>query len=122
MNIISATKCDLDDHKTADILGTTAVIINDLKQRRTRDYDFDWTNILHMQGDSGIKLQHTHCRLHNLELNSGAKLAESCIPELLMEPQAMHLIVEIARFEDVVMRADAHLEACIIVNYLFGLS
>jgi arginyl-tRNA synthetase len=37
------------DDKIADILGTTAVIVNDLKQRRQRDYDFDWDKALQVR-------------------------------------------------------------------------
>lgn len=44
------TKVDLSQCKesVADILGTSAIIVNDLKQRRQRDYDFDWNKTLQM--------------------------------------------------------------------------
>jgi arginyl-tRNA synthetase len=44
----AATKIDLsnDNDEIADILGISAVIINDLKQRRHRDYIFDWGKAL----------------------------------------------------------------------------
>lgn len=75
-----------------------------------------------MQGDSGIRLQHTHCRLHNLELNSGARVAHECDEgALLKQPEAVQLVVDIARFEDALGKADRELEACVVVNYLFGL-
>lgn len=75
-----------------------------------------------MQGDSGIRLQHTHCRLHNLELNSGARVAHECDEgALLKQPEAVQLVVDIARFEDALDKADRELEACVVVNYLFGL-
>lgn len=38
-----ATKVRLDSNdKSSDILGISAMIINDLKRKRQRDYTFDW--------------------------------------------------------------------------------
>lgn len=47
----AATKVFLGENneRTADILGTSAVIINDLKQRRQRDYEFDWNRALQVR-------------------------------------------------------------------------
>jgi arginyl-tRNA synthetase len=51
-----------DRFDVSDVLAITAVIINDLKQRRSKNYSFAWENALHSKGDSGIKLQYTHAR------------------------------------------------------------
>ena len=56
----------LEDSRVADNLGISAVLINDLKQKRNRSYEFSWEKALVGKGDSGIKLQYTHCRLHSL--------------------------------------------------------
>ena len=50
----------------SDTLGMTAVLVNDLKQKRNKSYDFSWDKALLAKGDSGIKLQYTHCRLSSL--------------------------------------------------------
>lgn len=47
--------------------------------------------------------------------------AEVCIPEALQEKEATALIREIARFHDVLYLAQEHLEACVLVTYLFRL-
>jgi arginyl-tRNA synthetase len=49
--LFAATKALLHEHneKTTDILGTSAVIINDLKQRRQKDYEFDWNRALQVK-------------------------------------------------------------------------
>lgn len=117
----SPTTKDGVTEETADALGITAVIVNDLKQRRYRDYNFDWNSALQADGDSGIKLQYTHCRLSNLEKNCGHFLPDHCESELIHEPEAILLLEQIARFDEVVHRAFKDLEACIIVNYLFRL-
>lgn len=111
------------DKSSSDILGITAVIINDLRQRRQRDYEFSWDKALQMNGDSGIKLQYTHCRLHSLiEQNSNIPITDSK-PSLnyLNEPIAIDLLYELSRFYQNVWQSKEQLEACILVNYLFAL-
>ncbi|GJQ67947.1 hypothetical protein Trydic_g16704 [Trypoxylus dichotomus] len=115
------TKVPISSTDTSDILGISCVIINDLKQRRQKDYNFSWDRALQVQGDSGIKLQYTHCRLYNLEKNSGAVAATSCIPDLLPENVVTDLVKELGRFHDIIYQAEEQLEACILVTYLFHL-
>nr|CAD7457317.1 unnamed protein product [Timema tahoe] len=106
---------------TSDILGVSAVIINDLKQKRQRDYEFDWNKALQLQGDTGSKLQYTHCRLYSLEQNCGAQLPTECDPSVLQETEAVLLVIEVARFGEVLNKSHEELEACILVTYLFRL-
>lgn len=35
-----------DDDEVADVLGVSAIIINDLKQRQKKDYNFSWESAL----------------------------------------------------------------------------
>lgn len=120
--IFSDTRSSAMNDQTCDILGTTAVVINDLKQRRQKDYVFDWDRALQSEGDSGIKLQYLHCRLWSLEKNCGVSLPHTCDPKYLTEEVVGDVIAEVARFEDIMYRALLENEACIIVNYLFRLA
>jgi len=36
----------MDDNDVADVLGVSAIIINDLKQKRKKDYNFSWESAL----------------------------------------------------------------------------
>ncbi|XP_040170562.1 probable arginine--tRNA ligase, cytoplasmic [Anopheles arabiensis] len=113
-----------DDPSVCDILGTSAVIINDLKQRRMKDYNFDWSKILRMEGDSGIKLQYTHCRLASLlHAQSSAEdiMSIQCDGSSLVEPEALDLVCQLANFKPVCNQAQEAAEACILVAYLFRL-
>lgn len=105
----------------ADILGTSALIVNDLKQRRQRDYEFDWNKVLQVNGDTGVKLQYTHCRLHSLNQLCGSTEAEKIDLNLLQELEAKRLIFEILRYPETIYNCVETLEACGLVNYLFGL-
>lgn len=74
-----------------------------------------------MKGDTGIKLQYTHCRLCSLEKNCGAIAAPECIPEILKEQEILDLLKELAKFHAVLYAAKEQLEASILVVYLFHL-
>ncbi|XP_047989480.1 probable arginine--tRNA ligase, mitochondrial [Leguminivora glycinivorella] len=108
--------------ETCDILGTTAVVINDLKQKRLRDYTFDWDRALQSEGDSGIKLQYLHCRLWSLEQNCDITIPEKCDPRLISEQVIGDVVAELAKFETVLNRSYTEYEACVIVSYLFRLA
>ncbi|XP_077293493.1 arginyl-tRNA synthetase, mitochondrial [Arctopsyche grandis] len=116
------TKIDTTDETTSDILGTTAVIINDLKQKRRKNYSFHWDSVLQSQGDCGIRLQYNHCRLHNIEKNCNVNLPSKCIPILLLEPEALEVIHMLAIFDEVMEKARSEYEACVLVDYLFKLT
>ena len=95
--------------------------MNDLKQRRLRDYDFDWNKILQVNGDTGVKLQYTHCRLVNLNQLCGVDQSKYVNSDALQEPEAKRLIFEILRYPEAIYSCTESLEACGLVNYLFGL-
>lgn len=119
---ISDTRSAAINEETCDILGTTAVIINDLKQKRQKDYTFDWSKALQSEGDSGIKLQYLHCRLWSLEQNCGVAIPQVCEPGLIKEQIVGEIVAELAKFETVLNRSFTEYEACVIVNYLFRLA
>ena len=50
----------------ADVLGRSAVVVQDLKARRLKDYTFAWDRVLTHEGDTGPFLQYTHARLSSL--------------------------------------------------------
>ena len=49
-----------------DQLAVSAIIVNDLKEKRNRNYDFDWNKAVQSVGKSGIRLQYAHARLCSL--------------------------------------------------------
>lgn len=95
--------------------------MNDLKQRRQRDYDFDWNKILQVNGDTGIKLQYTHCRLYSLGQVCGVLAADLIDLSLLQEPEARRLVLEILKYPEAIFSCVESLEACGLVHYLLGL-
>ncbi|KAL1419066.1 hypothetical protein MTO96_005183 [Rhipicephalus appendiculatus] len=106
----------------AEQLGLAAVVVNFLRGRRNRDITFDWHQALHAAGDSGVSLQYAHARLCSLEEKAGLPVEREAAVDLLQEPCALALAVQVARFEEVVCSAVHQLEPCIVAQYLFVLS
>lgn len=77
--------------------------------------------IKQITGDSGVKLQYTHCRLYNLNRLCGVEEAKLLNLNLLTEPEAQNLIYEILKYSETILHCNDTLEACGLVNYLFGL-
>uniref|UniRef100_A0A0C9RV09 Probable arginine--tRNA ligase, mitochondrial n=1 Tax=Fopius arisanus TaxID=64838 RepID=A0A0C9RV09_9HYME len=121
--INARTKVDLNSEDgSSDILGISAVVVHDLKQRRTKDYKFSWDVALDIKGETGVKLQYTHCRLSGIEENSGATLPSECNPQLLTEPIINDLVSAISQFDEAVVLSYQTLESCYLAKYLFNLS
>lgn len=116
------TRSSALNEETCDILGTSAVILNDLKQKRLKDYIFNWDRTLQSDGDSAIKLQYLHCRLWSLEQKSGLEIPNECDPGYLKEEIVGNVVADLAKFEYILHRSMEEYEACILVSYLFRLS
>lgn len=122
MTLSSTTKASQSDFEAvADNLGISAVLINDLKLKKTQNYQFDWEVALQNSGNSGIKMQYTHCRLSNLiEANEDLNATDFNF-DLLQEPEAIQLILRLAQFDEHLARSYRLVEPSVLVRYLFWL-
>jgi arginyl-tRNA synthetase len=109
----------------ADIIGMSAVIVQDMQARRVKDYEFNWNRMFSFEGDTGPYLQYAHARLYSLERNSemdSSKLKlENVNLELLSEPQALDLISQLAQYPDILRQAMKGMEPCLVLKYLLHL-
>jgi len=113
---------DQDRLQVADSVGISAVIVNDLKQRRKKDYKFVWEKFLTHKGDTGVKLQYTHARLNSLLLNSEIEVDPTCSTQVLVEQAALELVVLLAQWDEALADSYHQLEPCVIVQYMFNLA
>jgi arginyl-tRNA synthetase len=115
----------VDPEGTADIVGVSAVMVQDFNARRIKDYPFVWDSVLAAEGDTGVYLQYTHARLASLLRKAsaaGVDLDASCaLDQLLYDDVAMRITQRASRFPVVLASSAAQQEPCIIVNYLFDL-
>ncbi|KAJ3118516.1 hypothetical protein HDU96_000932 [Phlyctochytrium bullatum] len=116
-----------DPNAVSDLIGITAVMVQDMSARRVKDYEFEWERVLSFEGDTGPYLQYAHARLCSIERNAAAlKTPVIVTPKTdlspLTEPSALALLDLIALYPDIVREASISLEPCNIVSYAFKLA
>ncbi|KAJ2714926.1 arginyl-tRNA synthetase [Coemansia spiralis] len=110
-----------DPEHTADVLGMSAILIQDMSAKRIKDYTFNWDRMLSAKGDTGPYLQYTHARLCSLERKADVMVNPGANVSLLTEDAAHRIIALVACYPDVLAAAIVSLEPCTIVQYLFKL-
>ncbi|RCK60770.1 Arginine--tRNA ligase, cytoplasmic [Candida viswanathii] len=113
-----------DPDKIADLVGISAVMIQDMQSKRIHNYEFKWDRMTSFEGDTGPYLQYAHSRLCSMQRKSGISIEEleHANFDLLVEPCALNLVRTLAQYPDVVKRAVKTLEPSTIVTYLFTLT
>ncbi|CCH41274.1 arginyl-tRNA synthetase [Wickerhamomyces ciferrii] len=110
--------------EVADLIGISAVMIQDMQSKRINNYEFKWERMTSFEGDTGPYLQYAHSRLRSVERKSGIsteKLANADF-SLLVEPQAELLIRLLGQYPDALRNASKTHEPSTIVTYLFKLT
>lgn len=108
-----------DPEKVADLIGVSAVMIQDMQSKRINNYKFEWSRMLSFEGDTGPYLQYAHSRLHSIaDAHPNLNITNANL-DLLQEPEAVILIRILAQYPDVLKAAMKTLEPCTITTYLF---
>lgn len=77
--------------------------------------------VYQIKGDSGRVMHLDHSRMCSLRDLTGIVEAETCRPELLLEPEAINLIYCIARYPQIMLQAKDTHEPCALVKYCYEL-
>ncbi|CAI4063772.1 arginine--tRNA ligase MSR1 SKDI_08G1390 [Saccharomyces kudriavzevii IFO 1802] len=113
-----------DPQRVADLIGISAIIIQDMKSKRINNYEFNWSRMLSFEGDTGPYLQYTHSRLRSLERSSSNFTTDMLVHadfSKLNEPPLVELVRLLAQYPDILRRAFKTQEPATIVTYLFKL-
>lgn len=113
-----------DPDKIADLVGISAVMIQDMQSKRINNYEFKWDRMTSFEGDTGPYLQYAHSRLSSVQRNANIdeqELTEANF-DLLVEQHAISLIRILAQYPDIIKKALKTLEPSTIVTYLFNLT
>ncbi|PLB40267.1 arginine--tRNA ligase [Aspergillus candidus] len=113
-----------DPKATADILGITSVMVQDMSGKRVNGYDFNLEAMTSFEGDTGPYLQYAHARLCSIirKANLGAEDLDSANLDLLTETQAHDLVRLLSSWPDVLVNTMRTLEPTTIITYLFRMT
>ena len=113
-----------DPDKVAEILGISAVMVQDMTGKRVNNYPFDIARMTSFEGDTGPYLQYAHARLCSIARKSGHSVESLHDADfsLLKEPHAIDLLRLMAQFPDQVLQTFGTLEATNLLTYLFRLT
>lgn len=113
-----------EPEKVADLVGISAVMIQDMQAKRINNYSFSWDRMLSFEGDTGPYLQYAHSRLSSMmrkaDISEEKLLAADF--SLLTEPCAVALVRKLAQYPDILKKALKALEPSTVVTYLFNLT
>lgn len=119
-----------DPDKTADTLGISAVMVQDMKGKRINNYNFDMDRMTSFEGDTGPYLQYAHARLNSIERK--AKAAHPDLADvdfttqvdfsLLTEQHAVDLVRQLALWPDVFLNTVKTQEPTTVLTYLFKMA
>ncbi|KAF3909741.1 hypothetical protein AA313_de0209653 [Arthrobotrys entomopaga] len=110
--------------EVADIVGKSAIMIQDMTGKRINNYPFDIKRMTSFEGDTGPYLQYAHARLCSIlrKANIPMPLIHTADLSLITEPQAVLLLRTLAQFPDVITNTLKTNEPTTITNYLFKMT
>lgn len=113
-----------DPEKVADILGISAVMVQDMSGKRINNYLFNIGRMTSFEGDMGPYLQYAHARLCSIQRKVALTHGELLQADfsLLNEPHAIGLVRLLAQYPDVMGHTFKTLEPTTILTYLFRLT
>ncbi|KAF2251649.1 putative Arginyl-tRNA synthetase, cytoplasmic [Trematosphaeria pertusa] len=113
-----------DPERTADILGISSVMVQDMSGKRINNYRFNIDTMTSFEGDTGPYLQYSHARLCSILLKAAVPTSEieSANLDLLVEPHAIKVVRLIAQFPDTIQNTLKTLEPTTVLTYLFRLT
>ncbi|WYZ40969.1 hypothetical protein EsH8_IV_001310 [Colletotrichum jinshuiense] len=113
-----------DPEGTADILGISSVMVQDMSGKRINNYKFDMDTMTSFEGDTGPYLQYAHARLCSIFRKAGVAEEEIAKADLslLAEKHAIELIRVLGQYPDVVQNTLKTLEPTTVLTYLFRLT
>jgi arginyl-tRNA synthetase len=118
---IQSKNPDLKDaDKVAHEVGVGAVIFHDLKNERMNSFDFDLSEVVRFEGETGPYVQYTRARAESILRKSDHKVK---ITDLnLADPNAWETLKFLQAFPETILRAVKEYEPSVIAKYALHLA
>ncbi|PTB64091.1 arginyl-tRNA synthetase [Trichoderma citrinoviride] len=109
---------------TADILGISSVMVQDMSGKRINNYTFNMDAMTSFEGDTGPYLQYAHSRLCSIKrrANLTDEELQSADLSLLTEQHAVNVVRMLSQYPDTVQNTLKTLEPTTVLTYLFKMS
>lgn len=108
--------------QVAEILGTSAIIFNDLKNDRIKDIKFSWDEVLNLEGDSGPYIAYSYVRCRGI-LDKAADIPELDVDAVTIDhPDEAALIQKLGQIDDVLLLCLKHRKSHFLAQYLLDLT
>ncbi|KAL1873474.1 hypothetical protein VTK73DRAFT_922 [Phialemonium thermophilum] len=113
-----------DPVATADTLGISSVMVQDLSGKRINNYTFNMDAMTSFEGDTGPYLQYAHARVCSIERRAGLTEEDLATADLslLTEQHAVNIVRLLAQWPDVVQNVFKTLEPTNVLTYLFKMT
>lgn len=126
LELMLEAKVDLPENElpiVARAVGAGAVKYADLRQNRLSDYQFDWSKMIALTGNSGVYIQYAAARAGSIfrkgEIDEST-LAPSAI--VLEAPQEISLARTLLKFADVVHNAAETYQPHLLTDHLYAVA
>lgn len=122
LDYINEKNPDLKDKlETAQKIGVSAVIFNDLKNYRTNDIDFNLQEMVNFVGQTGPYLQYTSVRITSILEEMDYKKGDLDY-SLFKEDHSFELIKTISQYEGTLLKAKEEYSPSVLAKYLLNLA
>lgn len=107
--------------ETAEKIGVSAIIFNDLKNYRTNDIEFNLKDMVNFVGQTGPYLQYTSVRISSV-LEENDFYSEDINYDLFKTDHSFDLIKTIAQYEEILLKAKEEYSPSVLAKYLLNLA
>ncbi|KZZ94805.1 arginyl-tRNA synthetase [Moelleriella libera RCEF 2490] len=113
-----------DPDATADILGISSVMVQDMSGKRINNYEFNMDAMTSFEGDTGPYLQYAHARLCSIRrrVSLSDEELDSADLTLLQEEHAVNITRMLSQWPDVLQNTLKTLEPATVLTYLFKMT
>ena len=104
--------------EVAEIVGIGAVKFQELYNNRTKDYVFDWDEVLNFDGETGPYVQYTYARAKSVLRKADFKENKEISFDNITSDEEFALVKALGNFKDVVAKAAEKYEPSLITRHL----
>ncbi len=109
-----------EKEEIAEILGTGAIVFNDLKNDRIKDVRFSWEEVLNFEGESGPYISYSYVRCRGI-LKNAESIEDGDFFKITHQSEKS-LIKKLFEFSDILDIAYKNRKSHFIANYLLDLT